>query len=114
MTVPFHAFRILVGGTVPFRSVPDFSNHHYTYMPTSVTTGGVPDCVAQDVVFVEDLVLHFWLMLYYFSFRSRVLLLVCMQDSLGDQSYGLKGPPKAYSYYYLERPISLMPEISTT
>ena len=83
-------------------------------MPTSITTGGVPDCVAQDVVFVEDLVLHFWLMLYYFSFPSRVLLLVCMQDSLGDQSYGLKGPPKAYSYYYLERPISLMPEISTT
>ena len=27
MTVPFRAFRILVGGTVPFRSVPDFSNH---------------------------------------------------------------------------------------
>ena len=27
VTVPFRAFRILVGGTVPFRSVPDFSNH---------------------------------------------------------------------------------------
>ena len=24
--VPFRTFRILVGGTVPFRSVPDFSN----------------------------------------------------------------------------------------
>ena len=48
--------------SIPFCSIPDFSNHQY--MATSVTTGGAPDCVAQDVVFVEDLVLHFWFMLY--------------------------------------------------
>jgi len=31
LTVPFLAFLILVGGTIPFRSVPDFSNHRYLY-----------------------------------------------------------------------------------
>ena len=32
--VPFRAFRILVGGTVPFRPVPDFSNHRLPGIPT--------------------------------------------------------------------------------
>ena len=38
MTVPFRAFRILVGGTIPFRSIPDFSNpwqaRHYVSLYT--------------------------------------------------------------------------------
>ena len=43
VTVPFRAFRILVGGTVPFRSVPfrsvpDLSNHHWSVLSKALWT----------------------------------------------------------------------------
>jgi len=36
LTVPLRAFRILVGGTVPIRSVLDFSNHLFMIIATTL------------------------------------------------------------------------------